>query len=121
MRRCFALMHPSLKHPVCYVYTALVDEIPEAYSDIPKASSDAKVLVFYAITNPLGGLGGLDLGNVLIKKVAIHMLETHDPNLTLVTLSPMPLFRKWLGERAPSPRAAVEYLTAKACPVANFH
>lgn len=120
-RRCFALRHPSLDLPVCYVYTALVTDVPAAYSDIPALESpEGRVLVFYAITNPLQGLGGLDLGNVLIKKAAGRMLEGC-PDLRLVTLSPMPLFRRWLGGDEPSVQRALSYVSTRACPVANFH
>jgi len=54
--------------------------------------------MFYSITNCQEGLRGISFGNLLIKQVA-EELKREFPHLRrFATLSPIPGFRRWLGE-----------------------
>jgi len=56
--------------------------------------------MFYSITNCQEGLRGISFGNLLIKQVA-EDLKREFPHLRrFATLSPVPGFRRWLGEHA---------------------
>lgn len=58
-------------------------------------TTDFKCAVCYSITTQQG-LGGINLGNYLIKQV-VDKLKWQYPQLeTFATLSPLPGFRKWL-------------------------
>mmetsp|Transcript_32846 Transcript_32846/g.79489 ORF Transcript_32846/g.79489 Transcript_32846/m.79489 type:complete len:255 (-) Transcript_32846:851-1615(-) len=72
--------------------------MPKSMSDLQQAteSGDATCATFYSITNTEQGLSGVDLGNHLIKSV-VQVLQNEFPKLhTFCTLSPIPMFRKWL-------------------------
>ena len=98
-RRCFAFFHPALPDkPLVFVHVALLAYIPESMSDLEYASElDASRATFYSITNTEpAGLAGVDLGNHLIKSV-VQVLQNEFPEIdNFCTLSPIPMFRKWL-------------------------
>ncbi len=104
-RRCFAYFHPAMPdEPLIFVEVALMAEIPTNISDVLSTprdiinQHDARVAVFYSISNCQNGLSGVSFGNFLIKRVAGD-LKRNLPDLTqFVTLSPVPTFRKWLAE-----------------------
>ena len=56
------------------------------------------VAVFYSISSPHKGLGGVPLGGLLIKQV-VATLQQSELNMKYVTLSPVPGFRRWLQAR----------------------
>src|SRR5690348_10793717 len=59
----------------------------------------ADTAIFYSISNCQKGLAGISFGNFLIKRV-VDNLAAELPRLkTFATLSPIPGFRSWLGER----------------------
>ena len=102
-RRCFAFFHPALiDDPLIFVEVALPRDIPETIASVleeaPKngQSAEPKTAVFYSISNCQEGLKGISFGNFLIKQV-VEELAREQPSLrTFVTLSPMPLFARWL-------------------------
>jgi malonyl-CoA decarboxylase len=102
-RRCFAFFHPSLiDEPVIFVEVALTREIPRTISSVlneaPKSGDGAEptTAVFYSISNCQEGLKGITFGNFLIKQV-VEELASKMPSLKrFVTLSPVPLFGRWL-------------------------
>ncbi len=102
-RRCFAFFHPQLPdEPLIFVEVALVPEMPAAIAPLihkqsePLPPSQFKVACFYSISNCERGLRGVSLGNFLIKSVA-EQLQRELPRIkTFCTLSPMPLFARWL-------------------------
>jgi hypothetical protein len=60
---------------------------------------EADTAIFYAITSTQDGLSGVDLGQLLIKRV-VKELQQEFPNLkTFSTLSPIPTLRPWLESR----------------------
>jgi malonyl-CoA decarboxylase len=60
--------------------------------------ANADCAMFYSITNCQEGLRGISFGNLLIKQVA-EELKREFPHLRrFATLSPVPGFRRWLGE-----------------------
>ena len=60
--------------------------------------ANADCAMFYSITNCQEGLRGISFGNLLIKQVA-EDLKREFPHLRrFATLSPVPGFRRWLGE-----------------------
>lgn len=66
------------------------DQVPEDQAD---------TAIFYAITSTQEGLSGVDLGQLLIKRV-VKELQAEFPNLkTFSTLSPIPTFKPWLDSR----------------------
>ena len=145
-RRCFAFFHPSMPdEPLIFVEVALTETVPGSIDNLlsenrdPLAADDAKVAVFYSISNCQSGLAGISFGNLLIKQVVAE-LALEFPQLThFVTLSPIPGLRKWLAnqtdiildELAPpdDPRAiTAQYLVLAKRedglpldPVARFH
>lgn len=104
-RRCFAYFHPSMPdEPLIFVEVALTKRIPSSIQQVladereHRAAHETRVAVFYSISNCQKGLKGVSFGNLLIKQVVAE-LQQELPNLeTFVTLSPIPSFRKWLGE-----------------------
>jgi Malonyl-CoA decarboxylase C-terminal domain len=59
----------------------------------------ATTAVFYSVSSTQRGLGGVDLGNFLIKKAVLCLLREFPGLETLATLSPVPGFRAWLEVR----------------------
>ena len=68
----------------------------EAQSSEATTAQEADTAVFYSISSTQKGLAGIDLGNFLIKQVAQRVLAEFPRVRMLVTLSPIPGFRKWL-------------------------
>ena len=102
-RRCFAFFHPALPDkPLVFVHVALLEEMPKSMEDLQSASefseSKATCAAFYSISNSEQGLAGVDLGNHLIKSV-VQVLRSDFPPMQFCTLSPIPKFRTWLGEK----------------------
>ncbi|MEM6373538.1 MAG: malonyl-CoA decarboxylase [Pseudomonadota bacterium] len=111
-RRCFAFFHPAMPdEPLIFVEVALTQEIPGSIGMVlsehrdPLPAEDARVAVFYSISNCQKGLAGISFGNLLIKQVVAE-LTIEFPQLTdFVTLSPMPGFLKWLDTQTEDPSA----------------
>ncbi|KAK3817821.1 MAG: malonyl-CoA decarboxylase-domain-containing protein [Linnemannia gamsii] len=117
-RRVFALMNKSLPaEPLVFVQVALVERLSDNVQDIlndpspghPNPAETVKCAIFYSITTQLVtftsrcvfrliGLSGIELGNFLIKRV-VRSLKVEFPQIeTFSTLSPIPGFRKWMGQ-----------------------
>ncbi len=102
-RRCYAFFHPALvDEPLIFVEVALSAQIPGAIQPLLSEDrnvtplKDARVAVFYSISNCQHGLAGISFGNFLIKQV-VEELRRELPRLsTFVTLSPVPGFMRWL-------------------------
>ncbi len=59
------------------------------------------VAVFHSLQLGLPGVRGLDLGSFLMKRVLLGIKSTHPHLQSMITLSPMPGFRRWVkDERA---------------------
>ncbi len=105
-RRCFAFFHPAMPdEPLIFVEVALTADIPGSIDAVlsedrePLAAEDARVAVFYSISNCQVGLKGISFGNLLIKQVVAE-LSLDFPQLThFVTLSPIPKLNAWLTEQ----------------------
>ncbi|CAI2347531.1 unnamed protein product [Caenorhabditis sp. 36 PRJEB53466] len=103
LRRCFYFSHEALpRNPLVMVHVALVGEIADSVQEITKRGEpmgreeDQTTAIYYSITSTQPGLSGIDLGNMLIKKVAIQ-LQKDVPSVKIhSTLSPVPGFRPWL-------------------------
>lgn len=104
-RRCFGFFHPSLPlEPLVFIEVALTSEISskiapilQGINTVPEA--DATTAIFYAITSTQPGLGGIDLGHMLIEQV-VHALQQEFPKLnTFSTFSPVPTFKIWLDSK----------------------
>ncbi|MEM9059128.1 MAG: malonyl-CoA decarboxylase [Pseudomonadota bacterium] len=115
-RRCFAFFHPSMPdEPLIFVEVALTREVPGSIQALLAADRDAlapdqaKVAVFYSISNCQPGLAGVSFGAFLIKQVAQDLSDELPGLETFVTLSPVPGFTRWLraeAEHDPERRAA---------------
>src|SRR6266851_2137214 len=109
-RRCFAFFHPALPgEPLIFVEVALVEGLATAVPPLLSQDTDqaaareraacADTAIFYSISNCQGGLRGVAFGNFLIKQV-VEELKAEFPQLKrFSTLSPVPGFRRWLGQR----------------------
>uniref|UniRef100_A0A7S1BP46 Malonyl-CoA decarboxylase C-terminal domain-containing protein n=1 Tax=Corethron hystrix TaxID=216773 RepID=A0A7S1BP46_9STRA len=102
-KRCFALFHSEIKEPLVFVHVALLSDMASSMEEITNAEDtedrerDARIAIFYSINATSQGLSGIDLGEILIKRVVRHLQS--EPNLDVqqfATLSPIPHFRKWL-------------------------
>jgi len=123
-RRCFAFFHPSMPdEPLIFVEVALTSEVPGSIDGIllenrmPLAPENARVAVFYSISNCQVGLRGISFGNLLIKQVVAE-LSLEMPNLNqFVTLSPIPKLNTWLNSQVDDAElgfAASQALVAQA-------
>ena len=105
-RRCFAYFHPCMpEEPLIFVEVALTHSIPNSIQQVlfdereHRDVHDARVSVFYSISNCQKGLKGVSFGNLLIKQV-IAELQQELPELeTFVTLSPIPKLMSWLSDQ----------------------
>jgi len=105
-RRCYAFFHPGMpEEPLIFVEIALVEglagDLTELLNlDAPELEADkADTAIFYSISNCQDGLAGVNLGDLLIKRVVAALLRDL-PNLrTFSTLSPVTNFRGWLTEQ----------------------
>ncbi|MGW4047904.1 malonyl-CoA decarboxylase domain-containing protein [Streptomyces sp. NPDC004721] len=105
-RAVYAFFHPATGEvPLIFVEVALVRGLPDRIAPLlepgPALSpSDADTAALYSINNALDGLAGVSFGSFLIKQV-IEQVGEQLPHLTqFVTISPLPGFRRWLGEQA---------------------
>ena len=110
-RRCFAFFHPVLPdEPLIFVEVALVEGLATAVQPLLSQDTDeharraqaerADTAIFYSISNCQDGLRGVSFGNFLIKQV-VEELQAEFPGLKhFSTLSPIPGFRRWLGQQA---------------------
>lgn len=125
-RRCFAFFHPSMPdEPLIFVEVALTAEIPDAIDALlsegrtPIEAEQAKVAVFYSISNCQRGLTGISFGNLLIKQVVTELSRELRGLDTFVTLSPIPGLNRWLAGETEHPEhghAAQAVLAAAATP-----
>ena len=109
-RRCFAFFHPVLPdEPLIFVEVALVEGLATSVQTLLSRDTDeharraqaerADTAIFYSISNCQDGLRGVSFGNFLIKQV-VEELQAEFPGLKhFSTLSPMPGFRRWLGQQ----------------------
>lgn len=102
-RRCFAFFHPAMPdEPLIFVEVALTEAIPGSIDALlsdqrtPLEAEQAKVAVFYSISNCQKGLTGISFGNLLIKQVVSELSLTSPQIESYVTLSPIPGLNKWL-------------------------
>ena len=107
-RKCFAYFHPAMPdEPLIFVEVALMTEMPTEIDTVlamPRnmtSQQDARVAIFYSISNCQDGLSGISFGNFLIKRVAGDLKRDLSSLDRFVTLSPVPKFRKWLEEHEP--------------------
>lgn len=106
-RRCFAFFHPAMPNePLIFVEVALMDKTPGSIQALLAADREvlspeqAKVAVFYSISNCQPGLAGVSFGAFLIKQVAHDLTAELSGLETFVTLSPVPGFTRWLQAQA---------------------
>lgn len=109
-RRCFAFFHPAMPdEPLIFVEVALTKEIPGAVTELlsedrtPLDAEDAKVAVFYSISNCQKGLSGISFGNQLIKQVVSELSLALPQLQDFVTLSPIPGLNRWLAAQTDDP------------------
>ncbi|KAG0281669.1 hypothetical protein BGZ96_001057 [Linnemannia gamsii] len=94
-RRVFALMNKSLPaEPLVFVQVALVERLSDNVQGILDDPSPGHANP----TETVKWLSGIELGNFLIKRV-VRSLKVEFPQIeTFSTLSPIPGFRKWIGQ-----------------------
>jgi malonyl-CoA decarboxylase len=88
--------------PLIFVEVALTKGIPASVTKLLSEncktleSEEAKVAVFYSISNCQKGLTGISFGNLLIKQVAAELSLSFPQLESFVTLSPIPGLNNWL-------------------------
>ena len=109
-RRCFAFFHPAMPdEPWIFVEVALTETVPGSVTKLlsevrmPLAAEDAKVAVFYSISNCQRGLTGISFGNLLIKQVVAELSHAFPQLEDFVTLSPIPGLNRWLSTQTSDP------------------
>ncbi|AHC39088.1 malonyl-CoA decarboxylase [Ehrlichia muris] len=107
-RRCFSFFHYKMsREPLIFVEVALIDEMATSIqmlldSQVPaKDPKNAKVAIFYSISNTQRGLSGISLGNFLIKRVVNKLSEEFQNIKIYATLSPIPGFIRWVMNTLP--------------------
>jgi malonyl-CoA decarboxylase len=115
-RCCFAYFHPALiDEPLIFVEVALMRDTPRAIETVLKEEAKGEEVpaepttaVFYSISNCQEGLKGISFGNFLIKQVVEDLVRERPSLKTFVTLSPVPLFSRWLdGLRSDDPDGVI--------------
>ena len=101
-RLCYAFYHPNMpREPLIFVEVALTLTIASSVDRLIQehVADDATQMttaIFYSINATQTGLGGVSLGNSLIKMVVGELRQRY-PNLRrFATLSPMPRFRQYV-------------------------
>lgn len=105
-RRCFYFSHEAMpREPLVVVHIALLDKIANSVQsivdceDFDRREDSCTTAIYYSITATQPGLVGIDLGNMLIKRVA-SLLHSELPSIHVhSTLSPIPGFRTWMLRR----------------------
>lgn len=112
-RKCFAFFHPAMPdEPLIFVEVALTESVPGSIDDVlseerqPLQAEDAKVAVYYSISNCQRGLAGISFGNLLIKQVAAELAMEYPQIESFVTLSPIPGLNNWLDTQMHDPEIA---------------
>jgi malonyl-CoA decarboxylase len=142
-RRCYGFFHPALgDDPLIFVEVALCRAMPDSIQALlspdrlPLDGRQAKVAVFYSISNCQAGLAGISFGQFLIKQVVEDLSAEFAGLESYVTLSPIPGLCTWLRSAGapaePKPASlmamAARYLVRERDardrlldPVARFH
>lgn len=105
-RRCYAFTHAAMPgEPLVVLHVALTEDISDNIQSIVRefatVDSDEDVnkinsAIFYSISSTQAGLQGVELGNVLIKRV-VRELQSEFPHMAqFSSLSPIPGFSAWL-------------------------
>lgn len=104
-RLLFAMFHPMMpKEPLAFIQVAIMNDMPSSMQQVlhpqqqQHQQTQQRTAVFYSITSAHNGLSGIDIGQHLIKKVVLYLLEKHakHPIQVFCTLSPIPGFSNWL-------------------------
>jgi malonyl-CoA decarboxylase len=105
-RRCYAFFHQALgDEPIIFVEVALTRGMSGRVQPLLDADSPvldirtANCAMFYSITNCQEGLRGIPFGDFLIKQVAEDLGKELRQVKTFATVSPVPSFSVWLGDR----------------------
>lgn len=108
-RLCFAFFHNKMpSEPLIFVEVALVNKLSSNIQELLNKEDEknepeqASTAIFYSISNTQPGLAGISLGNFLIKTVVQELSSEYDQLKHFATLSPVPGFRKWLGQKLAS-------------------
>lgn len=111
-RRVYAFFENNIPNePLVFIHVALVPKMsnsvqailnePMPHKAASLAAANFKCAVCYSITTQQG-LGGINLGNYLIKQVVEDLRRQYPQLETFATLSPLPGYRKWLMNNAES-------------------
>ncbi|HKY96041.1 MAG TPA: malonyl-CoA decarboxylase, partial [Kiloniellales bacterium] len=105
-RRLYGLFHPRMpEEPLAFVEVALVEHLADNVQELLDVdggrldAEEARVAIFYSISNTQKGLQGIAFGEWLIKRVVVRLSEELANIDTFATLSPLPGFRAWLEAR----------------------
>jgi malonyl-CoA decarboxylase len=92
------------KDPLIFIQVALVGRMADNIQHLLDEGSptfdaaQADTAVFYSISSTQAGLRGVPLGNFLIKRVVDSLRQDFPRLKTFATLSPVPMFRRWLEQ-----------------------
>lgn len=127
-RRCFAFFHPALPdEPLIFVEVALTRGLASSIQDVlsaPVPASDFQfkpdAAIFYSINNCQPGLAGVSFGDFLIKQVTDSLAEETPGLKYYATLSPIPGFRKWLGEQMTAKQSEISFSDTDRTALSNL-
>lgn len=109
-RRLYAFFHPRLRdEPLIFVEVALARKMADSIDFILNVdreiitAKEADTAVFYSISDCQPGLRGISFGNFLIKQVVEELCAELPQLIRFVTLSPVPLFARWLATQPAGP------------------
>jgi malonyl-CoA decarboxylase len=102
-RRCYAFIHPRMPtEPLIFVQVALTEGLASNVQRLLDENAPvfdaekANTAIFYSISNTQDGLRGISFGSFLLKRVVANLMRDFPKLKTFSTLSPMPLFMRWL-------------------------
>jgi len=101
--KMFGFFHPSMpEDPIIFVEVALVRGLADNIQELIELDFEqenkykANTAIFYSISSTQKGLRGISFGNLLIKRVVKEISDELPHIKNFATLSPIPLFAKWL-------------------------
>ncbi len=120
-RRCYAFFHPRMPmEPLIFVEVALTQRLADSVQHLLDEAAPvldpqrAEAAIFYSISNSQDGLRGVSFGNFLLKRVIDDLKRDYPRLKVFATLSPLPLFRRWLRDNPQELEAAATPAELKA-------
>jgi malonyl-CoA decarboxylase len=113
-RRCYAFFHPRMpQEPLIFVEVALTNRLADSIQQLLDEKAPlfdverADTAIFYSISNTQKGLRGVPFGSFLLKRVIDDLVRDFPRLKNFATLSPLPVFSRWLKSNPDELRGAL--------------